>query len=128
MIIKFKFFSIKNYTFIFIYKKFLQKFKSKSHFKVFNYGLGAKNELKDIFYPFYGKVCLHYFGSSNKKYIKDIEAQPLDHEVKKVSNLIPFGSLANIDEYRGTIIYMLSDASSYMNGAVLSVFGGLTSW
>lgn len=55
----------------FIYKKFLQKFKSKSHFKVFNYGLGAKNELKDIFYPFYGKVCLHYFGSSNKKYIKD---------------------------------------------------------
>ena len=55
----------------FIFKKFLIKFKSKNNFKVFNYGLGSNNEIKDIFYPFYGNVCLHYFGSSNKKYIKD---------------------------------------------------------
>jgi len=55
----------------FIYKKFLQKFKSRSNFKIFNFGLGAQNKIKNIFYPFYKKVCLHYFGSSNKKYILD---------------------------------------------------------
>ncbi len=55
----------------YIYKKFLTKFKYKNNFKVFNYGLGIDNEIKDIFYPFYGNICLHYFGSSNKNYIKD---------------------------------------------------------
>ncbi len=55
----------------FIYKKFLTKFRLRNNFKIFNYGLGVDNEIKDIFYPFYGNICLHYFGSSNKKYIKD---------------------------------------------------------
>ncbi len=55
----------------YIYKKFLTKFKLKDNFKVFNYGLGIDNEIKDIFYPFYRNICLHYFGSSNKDYIKD---------------------------------------------------------
>ena len=55
----------------FIFKKFLSKFKSRNNFKVFNYGLGRNNEIKDIFYPFFGNVCLHYFGSSKKKYISD---------------------------------------------------------
>ena len=48
--------------------------------------------------------------------------------LKHVKNLIPFGRLAKVNEYRGTIIYMLSDASSYMNGAVISVDGGRTAW
>ena len=56
---------------IFIYKKFLKKFKVRNNFKVFNFGLGEKNEIKNIFFPFYKKVCLHYFGSSEKKYIID---------------------------------------------------------
>tara|TARA_Y100001933_G_scaffold265191_1_gene336718 strand:+ start:9526 stop:10368 length:843 start_codon:yes stop_codon:yes gene_type:complete len=46
----------------------------------------------------------------------------------KVKSLIPAGRLAKVDEYRGTIIYMLSDASDYMNGAILSIDGGRTAW
>jgi len=36
--------------------------------------------------------------------------------------------LAQADEYQGTLLWMLSDASSYLNGAVVSVDGGRTTW
>ena len=48
--------------------------------------------------------------------------------LRKVSKRIPMRKLASVDEYCGTIIYMLSDSSSYMNGAIISVDGGRTVW
>lgn len=48
--------------------------------------------------------------------------------LKKVKNLIPAGRLARVNEYKGTLVYMLSDASAYMNGSVLTVDGGRTTW
>jgi len=48
--------------------------------------------------------------------------------ISKVESLIPMNRMADRDEYKATIIYMCSDASSYMNGAVISVDGGRTSW
>ncbi len=41
---------------------------------------------------------------------------------------IPMGRMASADEYQGVLIFMLSQASAYLNGAVIPVDGGRTTW
>ena len=53
--------------------------------------------------------------------------QPGDF-LDKVHARIPMNRLAKSDEYQGTLLWMLSDASSYLNGAVICVDGGRTAW
>ena len=48
--------------------------------------------------------------------------------LNKVSSKIPMNRLAKVDEYQGTLIWMLSDASSYLNGSIVPVDGGRTAW
>ncbi len=48
--------------------------------------------------------------------------------LNKVYSRIPMNRLAQPNEYQGTLIWMLSDASSYLNGAIISVDGGRTTW
>jgi NAD(P)-dependent dehydrogenase (short-subunit alcohol dehydrogenase family) len=48
--------------------------------------------------------------------------------LEEVSSRIPMKRLAKVDEYQGTLIWMLSDASSYLNGSIVAVEGGRTAW
>ena len=48
--------------------------------------------------------------------------------VKRLSELIPMGRMANKDEYKGAIVFLCSEASSYMNGHNLILDGGRTVW
>lgn len=48
--------------------------------------------------------------------------------LSRVEKLIPMRRMAKRDEYKGSIIYMLSDATSYMTGSVVTIDGGRTAW
>ena len=48
--------------------------------------------------------------------------------VKKLTNLIPMGRMSDIDEYKGAIVFLCSDASSYMTGENVVIDGGKSVW
>tara|TARA_B110000008_G_scaffold270636_1_gene301090 strand:+ start:1545 stop:2372 length:828 start_codon:yes stop_codon:yes gene_type:complete len=48
--------------------------------------------------------------------------------LEQVSSRIPMNRLAKLDEYQGTLVWMLSDASSYLNGSAVPIEGGRTVW
>jgi NAD(P)-dependent dehydrogenase (short-subunit alcohol dehydrogenase family) len=57
-----------------------------------------------------------------------IEAGQAESFVKHITSLIPLGRMAKVDDYQGAIVFILSDASSYMNGAIIPIEGGRSTW
>jgi NAD(P)-dependent dehydrogenase (short-subunit alcohol dehydrogenase family) len=48
--------------------------------------------------------------------------------VTELIKRIPMKRMARQDEYQGILIFLLSSASSYVNGAIISADGGRTAW
>jgi len=78
------------------------------------------------------KYLSTYFGDKNIRVNAispgGVYTNQSDDFVKRLSKLIPMGRMANQDEYKGAIVFLCSDASSYMNGHNLILDGGRTVW
>ena len=57
-----------------------------------------------------------------------VQTDQPDEFLEKVAFRIPMGRMAKKDEYKGAILFLISDASSYMTGATLVIDGGRSTW
>lgn len=53
--------------------------------------------------------------------------QPEDF-VERLTKLIPMGRMASLDEYQGAVVFLCSDASSYLTGSIIAADGGRSAW
>jgi NAD(P)-dependent dehydrogenase (short-subunit alcohol dehydrogenase family) len=57
-----------------------------------------------------------------------VEAGQSPEFIKEVNSRISMGRLAQADEYQGALLFLLSEAFAYLNGAILPIDGGRWVW
>lgn len=57
-----------------------------------------------------------------------VQADQPEQFVTRLEHLIPMGRMARPDEFEAAVLFLTSDASSYMTGANLVMDGGRTCW
>ena len=57
-----------------------------------------------------------------------VETKQSKEFLLKVKERIPMSRMASVNEYQGALVFLMSEASAYMNGSVLSIDGGRTTW
>lgn len=55
------------------------------------------------------------------------DGQP-EEFVSRLQQLVPLSRMARVDEYQGAILFLCSEASSYMTGTNLVIDGGRSAW
>jgi NAD(P)-dependent dehydrogenase (short-subunit alcohol dehydrogenase family) len=55
------------------------------------------------------------------------DGQP-EEFVSRLEQLVPLSRMARVDEYQGAILFLCSEASSYMTGTNLVIDGGRSAW
>jgi len=57
-----------------------------------------------------------------------VKSNQTPYLTKQLEDRIPLGRLAGPAEYQGLVVFMLSNASSYLTGSVVVADGGRSAW
>ncbi len=57
-----------------------------------------------------------------------VENNQNEEFIEELKSRIPLNRMAKKNEYQGIVVFLMSSAASYINGAIISIDGGRTAW